>query len=518
MSAPAKAVGPAPVGTPEKGAAPAPSSKPTTTRVTVLTGKRMTDLVLPAAVPIETYVDDTVAALADLLDGTPADVLADFDFSTQGVWSFARPGAPPLKPDQSLDDAGVVDGSLLMLVAVSATERYRPLVEDVIDAIAVLDESPQFDRAALNRFIALAVPVVATVLTVLAATAWWHNGRSPWWGVSLAVAGVALLASGLAAAKIYRNVALSESLLIAAIPASAAAAAMVVPPPRGGAALAPPQLAASAAVVMFIAVIVRGGPRRRTSLATFAAVVAMSVTVAAICFGYGWGRWVAIGAIVLGLVTVTNAAKLTVAFARIALPPIPAPGENVSADELLDPVAHDDADGLAPAWRAVVASVPESATRLSERSNLAKRLLIGFVTAGALVLAVGAIAVVVTGHFFVHSLVVAGLVTVACAFRSRLYAEPACAWALIAAAVAIPLGVLSRLSLWYPHVAWLFLGGYLAVMLVVLAAIAATRGVRRISPVTKRVLELLDGAVVTAIIPILLWIAGVYDIVRNLRF
>ncbi len=80
------------------------------------------------------------------MEDTPKDVLAGFDFSAQGVWAFARPGAPPLKANESLDDAGVVDGSLLTLVSVSRTERYRPLVEDVIDAIAVLDESPEFDR------------------------------------------------------------------------------------------------------------------------------------------------------------------------------------------------------------------------------------------------------------------------------------------------------------------------------------------------------------------------------------
>ena len=113
----------------------------------------MTDLVLPASAPIETYIDETVSVLAELLEDTPADVLAGFDFSAQGVWAFARPGAPPLKASESLDDAGVVDGSLLTLVSVSRTERYRPLVEDVIDAIAVLDESPEFDRTALNRFV-----------------------------------------------------------------------------------------------------------------------------------------------------------------------------------------------------------------------------------------------------------------------------------------------------------------------------------------------------------------------------
>ena len=50
-----------------------------------------------------------------VLEDTPADVLAGFDFSAPGVWAFARPGAPPLKFNESLDDAGVVDGSLLTL-------------------------------------------------------------------------------------------------------------------------------------------------------------------------------------------------------------------------------------------------------------------------------------------------------------------------------------------------------------------------------------------------------------------
>ncbi len=152
-------------------AAPASSGvtpgRPSTTRVTILTGRRMTDLVLPASAPIETYIDETVSVLAELLEDTPKDVLAGFDFSAQGVWAFARPGAPPLKFSESLDDAGVVDGSLLTLVSVSRTERYRPLVEDVIDAIAVLDESPEFDRTALNRFVGLAIPFAALAVTVM---------------------------------------------------------------------------------------------------------------------------------------------------------------------------------------------------------------------------------------------------------------------------------------------------------------------------------------------------------------
>jgi len=254
-------------------------------------------------------------------------------------------------------------------------------------------------------------------------------------------------------------------------------------------------------------------------MASFLAVTAMAVTAAAVAYGYGWQYWVPAGAIAFGLFIITNAAKLTVAVARIALPPIPAPGESVANEELLDPVATPDAfDEETPTWQAIIASVPDSAARLSERSRLAKKLLAGFLSAGALVLTVGAIAVVVQGHFFMHSMIVAGLVTVICGFRSRLYADRWCAWALLAAAVVVPTGVMVRLCTWDPQEAWLILSIYGAAAIVALIMVGATEGVRRVSPVTKRILELLDGAAIAAVIPMLLWIASVYDILRNLRF
>jgi type VII secretion integral membrane protein EccD len=501
--------------------AAATPAQPATTRVTILTGKRMTDVVLPSSAAIETYIDDTLAVLAEILEDTPADVLAGFDFSAQGAWTFARPGAAPLKPDQSLDDAAVVDGSLLTLVPVSRTERYRQLVEDVIDAIAVLDESPEFDRTALNRFIGVAIPVVTVAITVIAALAWWHTGRQHlWWPLALGIGGITALIGSWAVKRFYRNLNLSESLVATAYPLVTVAVALATPRPSALSPLGAPQLAGAAATVLFLTLLVRGGPHQRYEVASFTAVAATAVTVAAIAFGYGWQHWVPAGAIVFGLFTVTNAAKLTVAVARISLPPIPAPGETVEHEELLDPVTGREANDEkeTTTWQAIIASVPDSAVRLNERSKLAQQLLIGFVLSGTLVLATGVIAVVVRGHFFIHSLVVAGLVTVACAFRSRLYAERWCAWALLTAVVAIPMGVAAKLSIWYPQSTWLFLTIYLAASLIAVAVVAATIGVRRVSPVMKRTLELFDGALVAAILPMLLWITSVYDIVRNIRF
>lgn len=491
--------------------------RPLTTRVTILTGRRMTDLVLPASAPIETYIDETVSVLADLHEDTSKDVLAGFDFGAQGVWAFARPGAPPLKFNESLDDVGVVDGSLLTLVSVSRTERYRPLVEDVIDAIAVLDESPEFDRQALSRFVTLAIPFAALALTVMSMVAWTQSGHDWWWAAALGMLGLVLLGGSAFAASRYQNVDMAESLLVAALPTLAGGAALAVPLPLGYDSLGAPQVAGAAAVVLLLTLATRGGPRKRAELAAFSAVVSIAATAAAVAVGYGWGFWVPAGAIAFGLIVVTNAAKLTVAVARIALPPIPAPGETVGSEELLDPVITPDGHE-SPTWQAIIESVPDSAARLHARSQLARRLLIGFVTAGALILSLGAISVVVEGHFFLHSMIVAGLVMSICAFRSRLYAERWCAWALLAAVVIIPTGLMVKLALWSPDRAWLVLSVYTAMGVVALIVLGATRSVQRVSPVTKRILELLDGAAIAAVIPMLLWIASVYDLLRNLRF
>jgi hypothetical protein len=75
-----------------------------------------------------------------------------------------------------------------------------------------------------------------------------------------------------------------------------------------------------------------------------------------------------------------------------------------------------------------------------------------------------------------------------------------------------------RLCQWYPDDAWLVLAIYTGLGAVALIVIGATDGVRRLSPVTKRLLEMIDGAAIAAVIPLLLWIASVYDLLRNLRF
>ena len=144
----------------------------------------------------------------------------------------------------------MVDGSLLTLVSVSRTERYRPLVEDVIDAIAVLDESPVFTRESLYRFIGIAIPVVALAITVMSVVTWSLTSHGWWWPLALGIFGLGLLAGSVFAQSNYDNVNLAESLLLGAGPALAGAATLAVPLPEGVSGLGAPQIAGAGVVVL----------------------------------------------------------------------------------------------------------------------------------------------------------------------------------------------------------------------------------------------------------------------------
>ena len=82
----------------------------------------------------------------------------------------------------------------------------------------------------------------------------------------------------------------------------------------------------------------------------------------------------------------------------------------------------------------------------------------------------------------------------------------------------MPIGVLAKLCLWFPNWAWLSVAVFVVTAVAALVLVGATEGVRRVSPVMRRVLELVDGVAIAAVIPLLLWIAGVYDMLRNIRF
>ena len=54
------------------------------------------------------------------------------------------------------------------------------------------DTGEVFDRAALNRFVGVSVPLVSVAITLISLISWDRTGQSLWWALALAVLGLAL--------------------------------------------------------------------------------------------------------------------------------------------------------------------------------------------------------------------------------------------------------------------------------------------------------------------------------------
>lgn len=487
-----------------------------TTNVIVITGSRTTDLNLPADLPIKEWIE----AAVDKLRGRYQDDDIGFTFGSDSVWTLAPVGAPPIDRDESLDSADVADGDPVALVTVSHTERYRPLVEDNIDAVAVLNPQPRFQRADIARWLNLLTMVVAVGVAAAGVAGWSASPVSRiWWGPALVGTAVVLAVLARQIWRRYDEPAAAQSTVVAAVIIGVTGVGLAIPVPRESSWLGAPQLAAAGFGLLAAVAVVRGGPLRRNTVAAAAGSVGLITGLAATATAYGWHQWVWPAVAAAGLFTITNAAKLTVVFARIALPPVPAPGETVDVGDLLDPVVDIAAESANPAqgsWQAILDSVPSSSARLVERATLAQQLVAGFGAAGSAALAVGTVGVLQQGHFFPHTVALAILVIMAAMFRSRFYANRVCAWSLLTAAAAIVLGCATKMIYWHPANAPVVAAVVLSVMVVGMVGFAASRNVRRIGEVARHRLELLDGATVAITVVLLFWVAGVFNLLRNI--
>ncbi|NUS45876.1 MAG: type VII secretion integral membrane protein EccD, partial [Mycobacteriaceae bacterium] len=112
--------------------------EPELSRVSVIGGNTQVDIALPATVPIAAYIADVVALIEsrnpDLSEHDEGAVLHTRH------WTLARLGQGSIPPHQSLTDAQVYDGELLVLRSVTSTEPPA-LFDDVIDAVSRLTTS-----------------------------------------------------------------------------------------------------------------------------------------------------------------------------------------------------------------------------------------------------------------------------------------------------------------------------------------------------------------------------------------
>ncbi|OHV03529.1 type VII secretion integral membrane protein EccD [Mycobacterium talmoniae] len=486
------------------------------TNVTVVTGSRVTDLSVPSQQPIDMWIDDVVDRLAEQYRGDDI----GFDFGRDASWTITPIGGVPVQRNRRLDEAEIFDGALVMLEPVSRTERYRAVAEDVIDGVAILNPDDPFGRPQLVLWLAWWTAVMLGGVGVTGIYGWSAaTATRAWWGPGVALIGIGCIAGGFWLWRRGGSVHVASALLAAGVVDAALGAGLSVPLPERASWLGAPQLAGGALGLLVAVLVVRGGPLRWEALAAFVGAAAVIVGAGSVAVGYGWSQYAWPAVVAVGLFVVRNAARLVIKVARIALPPIPAAGEDVDIDELLEPVvdvaAEADRGGPNQTWAQVLASVPSSSARLVERSVLSQHLLAGFMAAGCAAAAVGAVHLLTQGHFLVHTLVVCALVMIVLVFRSQLPADKRCVWALLSAAAAIGAGVGVKVLWWWPAATPLIAAAVVAVTAAVLAAVAASSGAPRMNAIRKRWLEWIDQAAVAAVVPLLAWIAGLFDFLRN---
>lgn len=481
--------------------------------LSVITGAKMTDATVPADLPISEWIDQLVESLGKQFEGQDI----GFDFRQETAWSLAKPGQAPVPPHQSLNDAEVVDGNQVFVRPVSRTERYQGRVEDVIDAIAILPQSPEFDRPALLSWLSW---WTALTLVLVAAGGLYGYSTStrawPWWGAGLVVIGLGCTA--LAAQIRRRDQKIASAVAVGAIANLVVGVGLLVPLPERYTWLGAPHVAGAALALLGCSILLgRSGPTRWRAWTAFFALGSVVCAGAAFVISYGGKSWVWAAVAAAGLILLRRASKLVVWVARIAMPPIPPPGMEVGMDELLDPVVDIKAeagDSNRQTWAKILASVPKSSARLAERSELCQQLLAGFMGAASAALAVGAVGLLQQGHFLVHTVVLCVLAVAVLLFWARLPEDRRCVWSLLSAAAFIAAGTAVKMALWWPAWAPVALGAVLVVTGLALVAVAA--GPYRLNQAQERQLEHVNTVVVALSYLMVAWASGLFDFVRNL--
>ncbi|MGQ0572997.1 MAG: type VII secretion integral membrane protein EccD [Pseudonocardia sp.] len=456
-------------------------------RVSLLTPRTRVDVALPADVPLA----ELVPLVLELI-GEPRRPHAPV------AWRFSGATGGPLPAGVTLAALRVPDGELLRL-APHAPPPVAPVFDDPMDAVAASagggrgTGGPRL-RAGVALSAALlaaglvtwapgpAVGTVATVLAVLVAA----TGAGICLGRAAAAARIAIGGASPASGPGAGFAAAVAALC--AVPLAAAAGWAAVPgPPGAGQLLVAAAAAGCAAAAGQILVRV------------IAPVLVAAVVAAIALVGIALLRlWLGASPTALAAGAATLALAVGPLLPRLALrlAGLPEPSVPTDADELV----HDDRlDRLPPA-------------ELADRTDLARGFLAGLVTGTATVVGVAAVPVATAGGW--AGPVLAGTLLVATGLRSRGFADTAPARATLVAALAGAAGVCVLLAASGGSVVRLAVAGVVgAVALAAVSLVGRTEPVA--SPVSRRAVDLLEGLLVAAAVPLALHVMGIYALVRG---
>ncbi|WP_280265231.1 type VII secretion integral membrane protein EccD [Nocardia wallacei] len=503
---------------------PAPAQQPSAevarARIAVMVGSYQVDVVVPTKFTIETFIDDLLGVLARAIN----DETVDFVPPT-GQWSLARPGEPPIPRWRSLADHDVVDGTVLMLSVIESAEVFTPVVEDITDALAGINER-EFAEFDSGTAVVVGLAVLgfgATATAALLSLSWVETGSLLWCGLPALLLGAIAWAAALSAGRKRAEPRICLGLALTALPLLFAGGAMLVPPAYGEPG---PFAAANVAAGSVVAAVAAATMLRLTRLgiATLMAVTVLGVVVCAVVLPLTYLdislEQVAGGAVFVGIILLTAAPRLAVISARIRPPDLPDPGNEVAPSTLADIFDAESAREADPEQ----AETQESERRralaesgIEGRARLAVTSLRGLIAAVSVLLAVSVIISAATAPGGIREIVMGAAVAGILAMRARWYPDLVQAISLISAAAVTVAGIGFVLVNAYGT-------GYARLAVALVVALAAGAGCvaalrlpgKRLSPVTRRVIDLIEYALILIVPIIACWVMGIYTAMRAL--
>ncbi|MFE7801072.1 type VII secretion integral membrane protein EccD [Nocardia sp. NPDC057440] len=502
------AVAPAPAGA-------QPTAEVARARIAVMVSTYQVDVVVPTKFTIETFIDDLLGVLASAID----DERVDFT-PPQGLWSLARPGEPPIPRWRSLGDHDISDGAVLMLSAVESAEQFTPVVEDITDALALINqrEFAEFD-ADTAAVVGLAVLAVgSTAVATMLSLSWTETGSVWWCALPALVLGVVCWVAAMAARRRDAAPRITLGLSLSATPLLFAGTAMLVPAAYGQPG---PFAAANLAAGSVMAAVAAATMMRLTGLgiATLMAVTVLGICMTAATLPLTYldleVRQVAAGTVFVALILLTAAPRIAVVIARIRPPDLPDPGNEVAPatlTDLFDAETAREGDEHAESSEQQRRSAEAG---IEGRARLAVTSLRGLISAVSTLLSIGTVITAAASPGGIREIVIAAAVAGVLAMRARWYPDRTQAIALIAAAAVTVAGVGFVLVGAYETPGARLVVGSVVTLAACAGCVAALKlPGKRLSPVTRRVIDLVEYLLILVIPVIAFWIMGVYTAMR----
>lgn len=480
------------------------AADPDLCRVSVIGGNTQLDLGLPATIPIATFISDVV----DLIESRNRDLTEHEGGGAPprtAHWTLARIGRDPIPPNQTLTEAEVFDGELLVLRSVTAKESPA-LFDDVIDAVSRLTaESFRSWTPSAARWMGVLTALGGLLSAIVLLVTAKQNGAGIHLGFITGGTGIASMAAAVIAVRKYAAVLTAVMLSLYAILLGFASAVLFVP----GEPASPHVLLACAAglVIALVAYSVTG-----VGAVLCAAVVttALSGGVAAfirMVWDAGTPK-IAAGVLVAALIVITMAPRISVAAARLPIPPVP------TAGGAIDPADHEPRPTIEDIG-AIGATALPSAAGLELRAVAANQYQSGLLLGSVVSATFGAVLVADPVGARWQGIALAVVIGLILCLRGRSFADLTQASILIGGGaitlIAVPVAVgIGRPSALVP------IAGVILALSVAMLCFGVIAPHTEMSPVVRRAGEIAEYLLIATIIPLVLWVMDIYSAARNL--